>query len=497
MTSGVANDSSADTEWGRAIEKPKAAAVFGKDDDEEETLRSVVEDEEDDSVDIAIVGGGLVGLAVAIGLRNNTTTSKFRVKVYEQAPELRSKSQGILAIHANGMNALESIDPEIPNKINQVGCERHSRVITTILADGTVKETIIDTATESMEKYGRMAVGITWHNCQQVLASLVQQPHKKEEAEEEEENVIVTSRSLSYFVESENDDSVRLHFEDGSVVKAKIMLACDGVFSVARRQMYPNDSPIYFGQLNWGTVIETSKLPEDVHPPNAVHIFQHKGDPLWMSMLNDGGSGHSFWQFRVSDPKQSMALSASNGRGGLGLPGVKEKLITVARASCELVARAIEAIPEEQIFERSIVGHSALPSWLSSEGGRVALVGDSAHGMHPNIAQGANSAFESANCIVKALRETNGDVSSLKSALASYEAARKPRADVVQRFAMLCGAMQSTGKHYIEDRSILGEMLEWIRNGSDPSTTPPPEGATKVLDSFDPCTEDGISRLWS
>jgi 2-polyprenyl-6-methoxyphenol hydroxylase-like FAD-dependent oxidoreductase len=39
-----------------------------------------------------------------------------------------------------------------------------------------------------------------------------------------------------------------------------------------------------------------------------------------------------------------------------------------------------------------------LPTWIR---GRVALVGDSAHGMHPNILQGADSAFESDAAIVE------------------------------------------------------------------------------------------------
>ena len=121
-------------------------------------------------------------------------------------------------------------------------------------------------------------------------------------------------------------------------------------------------------------------------------------------MISDGGSNYSFWQFRVSDLQQSMELSGNNGRGGLGLKNVKSKLVAVAEQSgCDLVTNTIQSIPESQIFERSIVAHSSLPTWLSSKG-NVALVGDSAHGMHPNIAQGANSAFESASVVVTELR---------------------------------------------------------------------------------------------
>jgi len=455
----------ADTEWGRAIEKP---VVPEKDGRQSNTA--------DETVDIAIVGGGLVGLAVAIGLLKKIP--HLNIKIYERAPELRSQSQGILAIQPNGMNALKTIDPEIPERICEVGCERHTRTITNINADGSVKETVLDTKIDSVGKHGQASVGITWHNCQQVLASLV--PMKEEN--------IITSRSLSYFVEQ--NDSVLL-FENGSVVKTKILLACDGVFSAVRRQLYPNDSPIYFGQLNWGTVIKSHMLPPNLHQKNGVHYFQNRGDPIWMSMLNDGGSGYTFWQFRVSgDPKHSKELSGNNGRGGLGLPGVKEKLVRIARESCETVANAIEAIPEETIFERSIVGRSSLPTWLSP-GGKVALVGDSAHGMHPNIAQGANSTFESAAAIVKALCE---EKDSFISALNSYEKARKPRADLVQQFANALGVSQASGKIVFHETA---EMMDWIRSGQDPIKNPPPKDVTDILGHFDPLESNGVSRLWS
>ena len=89
----------------------------------------------------------------------------------------------------------------------------------------------------------------------------------------------------------EDEDHVRLYFENGSVVQATAVLACDGVFSAARRQIYPDDGPIFFGQINWASIIETSKLPTDVHPvPNTVGYFEYTGEPRWTAMLNDGGT---------------------------------------------------------------------------------------------------------------------------------------------------------------------------------------------------------------
>jgi len=441
-----------DTEWGRAIASPPADTSMA------ECSANTAKDIE--QVDIAIVGGGLVGLALAIGLSRNTKNCS--IKVYERAQQLRSVSQGILAIQPNGMDALESIHPELPMLITNIGCARWKFVNTVIHEDGTIEETTNDKAGEEFkEKYGRVKVGITWHCMQQLLASLLSS-----------QDMVKTGHSLVSFQEQE--DSVVLSFENGRAVRAKIVLGCDGVFSAVRRQML-QDRPVYFGQLNWGTVIETCKLPAGLHPPrNAVHYFGYRGEPRWMSMMNDGGSGYTFFQFRVSDPEKAMALSGSSGRGGLGLPGVKLALLPVAQP-CRDVADTIEAIPEKQIFERSIMGRLPACTWLSP-GRRVALVGDAAHGMHPNIAQGANSAFESAAVLVKAVSESSGDYTS---ALASYEEARKPRAVLVQQFANMMGCVQATGASVMPPDDIA-QVMDWIIS-NDPKKYP----SATIVDSVD------------
>ena len=212
------------------------------------------------------------------------------------------------------------------------------------------------------------------------------------------------------------------------------------------------------------------------------------------------GSGYTFWQFRVADPEKALALSGNHGRGGLGLPGTKKALLPVA-APCPDVVSVIQHIPEAQIFERSIVGRYQLPTPWISKGGRVALVGDSAHGMHPNIGRGANTGFESAAAIVQAmtttLQQTRGgdeqDMVDWKVAFASYERARRPRAELVQRFANMMGVCQAVGLMPISWEQIEA-MLHWIRK-YDP-TVDPPSDVVEAVEKFEPCDYPGVSLLW-
>ena len=591
--------STADTEWGQAIAKPTdSLAVVDssqiQDDDEEDV----------ETVDLAIVGGGLAGLAVAVGLQqlqtnhhNDTTTlghhNLQKIVIYERAPHLRSSSQGVVGLDPNGLRALHHIHADLPRLLTQAGCVSQHFRGTRVDAQGTREEIIMpqnasttpttttatgnSTATSASSSSSSSSsfefTILAWSRIQQTLATVLfgtqtnDTPDKTEEEQDQDASLtLVTNCSLSYFVDHPDCDHVVLQFDNGKRVRAKAVLACDGVFSVARRQIHaqyrahelsssdsetaatneldpksvtdaasPNvggansahlqDSPIFFGQLNWATIIPTHKLPPGLHGTKELRYLEHDGEPRWMSMIIDGGGGHppetrqtndndkddetqeaiTFWQFRVANPDVSLSLSGNNGRGGFGLPGVKDGLLPLARAIPE-VAAAISATPEAQIFERSIVGRLVLPTWRSQGGGRVVLVGDAAHGQHPNIGQGANSAFESVAALLDTIRtelrnkavenHDNGSNGPLdwNRVWAAFEAARKPRADLAQRYANMMGILQAVGSVplTLEQRSIV---RTWIRLPWTVDEKLPPE-IIEILEAYDPLEQPGVSPLW-
>jgi 2-polyprenyl-6-methoxyphenol hydroxylase-like FAD-dependent oxidoreductase len=85
---------------------------------------------------------------------------------------------------------------------------------------------------------------------------------------------------------------------------------------------------------------------------------------------------------------------------------------------------------------------------------RVVLLGDAAHALTPNMGQGAGMAMEDAAVLGDELEGAASGRQSLASALAGYEARRRPRVDTVMRLSREVGeAGQQTGR-----------LACWLRN---------------------------------
>ncbi|WP_244199576.1 FAD-dependent oxidoreductase [Amycolatopsis thailandensis] len=85
----------------------------------------------------------------------------------------------------------------------------------------------------------------------------------------------------------------------------------------------------------------------------------------------------------------------------------------------------IAATPEEAILENQIMLVPRLPYWTT---GRVALIGDAAHGLSPHLAVGGTLGIEDAG-VLRA--ELDGETDPAE-ALVRYETARRARMDRVR-----------------------------------------------------------------
>ena len=109
--------------------------------------------------------------------------------------------------------------------------------------------------------------------------------------------------------------------------------------------------------------------------------------------------------------------------------------------------------------------------------GRVAIVGDAAHGMPPNLGQAANTAFINAMALAKDVNEAT----DIPAALRAWETRQRPLTDHVQWWSYLYGFV--IGKWPANLLSLRNDFLrsiartEWLENGIS-------RGARHVPDGF-------------
>ena len=129
-------------------------------------------------------------------------------------------------------------------------------------------------------------------------------------------------------------------------------------------------------------------------------------------------------------------------RGGLRgeRPGdQRARVLEEFRGWHDPIARVVEATPAEGVFWRPI--DELAPDLPTFVAGRVALLGDAAHAMTPNLGQGANQAFEDAATLAALVAGGAG----VEEALVRYDAVRRPRAQKIAAQARALGRLAQAG----------------------------------------------------
>lgn len=136
--------------------------------------------------------------------------------------------------------------------------------------------------------------------------------------------------------------------------------------------------------------------------------------------------------------------------GGVDPPGERKvRLMQIFGHWCDEVVDLIQATPEEDILRRDIYDRPPIFQWSK---GRVALLGDSAHAMQPNMGQGGCMAIEDAHLLAvelgKELEKAGGRVGGMdiEGTLRRYGNGRLMRAAAVHGMAGMAAMSASTYK---------------------------------------------------
>lgn len=209
------------------------------------------------------------------------------------------------------------------------------------------------------------------------------------------------------------DGTVRLGTEVTDVPAADLVVAADGVGSRLRNLLWPGlPQPADAGVTTWRGI-----APAPSSGPVPLASSWGAGTEFGTAPLRDGRA-YWFAAVRRARDETTDERAAALRRFGDFHDPVPELIRTTAEV-IRLDIRHLATPP---------------PSYVA---GRVALLGDAAHAMPPNLGQGGGMAIEDAVVLTHALAG-NPDVDS---ALARYDAERRRRATAVAREAALLARM--------------------------------------------------------
>jgi 2-polyprenyl-6-methoxyphenol hydroxylase-like FAD-dependent oxidoreductase len=360
---------------------------------------------------IAIVGGGLAGLAAAQALK------KFGIKaeVFEQAPALGE------------IGAAVNISPQAVKALQAIGLTDQ------IAAAGTASPGIYTRNMQTGEflefndrhklalEYG--APYYTFHRADllDALATGI------------DRSAIHLGHRLSGL--EENSDRVVLAFDNGARVEAEYVIAADGVRSVIRHALYGADNPTYTGQMVWRALLDSKDVPFEAIEPTGHIQWVGPGCHLLAYYIR----GKSMVNIVTQEDTDKWVEESWSTRGDpaemrLSFPNPEPRL--------KLLLSVVTECSKWGLFTRPLTRN-----WGR---GRIQLIGDAAHAMVPNAGQGAGQAFEDSYILARWLEASRDPV----EAFANFRRVRIPRVQGVQRLSLANARFKHMRDSNVQTQSI-------------------------------------------
>ena len=342
---------------------------------------------------IAIVGGGIGGLACALALQR----LGFDAQVFEQAAELGEVGAG-MGLWCGAVRCLEEIgvadafwrERRAPFERTEIGTP-----------DGRVLTGFDVTAMT------RHAPGFVVHRAQlhEALARSLGASR-----------LVLGARCTGL---SQDAGGVTLRFADGRTARARAAIGADGLRSAVRAALFGAREPRYSGETCYRGVARLA-VPElglvrevqgagrrcAVHPLDAERVY------WWAARRAPADLVES-----AAERKAVLAERFAGWR--FGFP------------------EALAATPPEAILKNDLCDRPALRAWSV---GRVTLLGDAAHPTTPNLGLGGCLAIEDGLVLARAFAEQGGEPAP---AFAQYERERRARAAGVVRASRAFGRLGS------------------------------------------------------
>jgi 2-polyprenyl-6-methoxyphenol hydroxylase-like FAD-dependent oxidoreductase len=334
--------------------------------------------------DVIVVGGGIGGLSAAFAL----TRKGLRVRVLERSAEFGEVGAGI-QIAPNCTRILSAYG--LLDEAKELGVQPVNMVMKDAL-DGTVL-TSLDLL-DMGRRYGTPYIVIHRSDLHGLFLKACQDAGVD----------LRTSQQVTEYETLAGAGGARVRLADGTVHEARLVLAADGLHSVARKQLV-GDEPVNSAFVAYRGAVPMDKARENNISERDVVVYV---GPRCHFVQYPLRGGDMFNQVAVFESPKAKA-----GEEDWGTP---DELDAAFGHTTENVQKGLPLMWRDRwwrMFDRD-----PIMNWVY---GRVALLGDAAHPPLQYIAQGAIMAIEDGYVLAEHLAASPGD---WDAALAAYQAVR-------------------------------------------------------------------------
>ncbi|KAL1607665.1 hypothetical protein SLS60_002600 [Paraconiothyrium brasiliense] len=364
------------------------------------------------SFNIAIIGGGISGLTLAIALHKRS----IPITVYESAASFGEIGAGV-GFEANFVRTMDLIAPGI--KEGFLRCSNNQESVPPKWFDVRIGDTRkADSEGFVHEKDGRkikLGEPIFIIPARAGPRGGVHRAHFLDELIKLlPDGVALFKKKLVDVSQADGGDAV-LHFADGTTAQHTAVIGCDGIKSRTREIVLGKEDarPVFSGKYAYRAIVPMQKALEFLDEEEATTpqmYCGYKGHVLTFPIANGtifNGNSRAEW----TDPEWVVKTS-------------REDMLADYAAWTEKVKSIMANVKNPDIW--ALYNHVPASTFYQARP-RICLLGDAAHATTPHQGSGAGMCIE--DCYV--LGELLGEITSadeLGKAFRAYDAVRRPRA---------------------------------------------------------------------
>ena len=337
-------------------------------------------------VRVAIIGGGIGGLTVALALKK----FGFEAEVYEQAPALLDVGAAI-ALWPNAMRVLERLGlgtmiREHAGEMREIHwLDQRGFLINRVSISGAValhradlQSTLLHALPAEWVKLGHSLVGYDTPG-----------------------------------------DKVVARFGNGEEIEADFLIGADGIHSHVRSTLLGKDEPTYRGYTVWRGIAD--KVPTGVSPATAIEVHG-RGQRFGIGPVGGGRIG--WWAAaNMAEPAGSHERHVED---------AQHELLRLFKDWYPPVVELIETTLPQLILTTSAFDREPAGTWGHK---RVTLLGDAIHPTTPNLGQGGCLAIEDAMVLARCFEKYG----PTEEAFRKYEGCRYSRTAAITRYSRYYG----------------------------------------------------------